>query len=421
MKRTFGLVVVMAAVYSLLFVQAQMHRMGGAVIAPHLGMELGIGAGQLGLIIGVMFLASAAAQPVSGVLLDRFGPVRAVAFMSPLAVVGMLLFAWADTVVSLTIARALIGAGFSCVVSGLYIFLLGWVDRKNFTTAAATMQAVAGTASVLVASTPLAVGLADWGRGPVFTTLAVMTVLMVTLVVLTVREGPKSGRSQRMPETVRQSFAGILRILSDRGYLWLAAFSVTAIGPAISVIGLLSGLYLRERFALDPTALGNAVLALLIALNLGGVIYGPLDRWSGRRKLVVAGGISIQILMLLSLSIMADVGFWPTLTLLVAFAAFSQLHALVIAQAQSLFGPELAGRAITTTNVFLVGGIFLFQLSSGLVHDLATGALGMSDADGFRLTFAVLACCQCVGLALYIRAPSPATPASSEPAQRPRG
>jgi MFS family permease len=405
----------MAAVYSLLFVQAQMHRMGGAVIAPHLGAELSLGTGELGLIIGVMFLASAVTQPVSGVLLDRFGPVRAVTYMTPLAVAGMLLFAWTDTVATLTLARAMIGAGFACVVSGLYVFLLGWVDRENFTTAAATIQALPGTASVFIASTPLAVGLAEVGRGPVFTTLAVVTVVVVVLVALSVREGPLSLRTQRAPQTVRQSFSGILTILSDRGYLWLAAFCVTAVGPAVSVIGLLSGIYLRERFGLDPTALGNTVLALLVALNLGGVIYGPLDRWSGRRKLVVAGGILIQIVMLATLAVAGELGFWATTSLLVAFAAFSQIHALVIAQAQSLFGPELAGRVITTTNLFLIGGIFLFQLSSGLAHDLFTGWFGMSNADGYRLTFAVLAGCQCLGLALYARAPtSPRTSSDSE-------
>ena len=51
------LVIAMAAVYSLLFVMAQMHRMGGAVIAPALAAELALNASDLGLIIGVMFLA----------------------------------------------------------------------------------------------------------------------------------------------------------------------------------------------------------------------------------------------------------------------------------------------------------------------------------------------------------------------------
>lgn len=408
MKRTFWLVVGMAGVYSLLFMQAQMHRMGGAVIAPHLGQELALGTGELGLIIGVMFMASAAAQPVSGVLLDRFGPVKAVSYMSPLAIIGMVLFATADSVLQLALARALIGAGFACVVSGLYVFLLGWVDRKNFTTAAATIQALPGTASVFVASTPLAVGLATLGREPVFLTLAATTLGFVVLVALTVREGPLSKRSQQKRQTVRESFAGIATILKDRGYLWLAVFSVSAIGPSFSVIGLLSGVYLQERFELEPTALGNAVFVLLIALNLGGVIYGPLDRWTGRRKLVVACGIGIQVIMLFVLAALGDeLGLWTTLWLLVAFAAFSQLHALVIAHAQSLFGSELAGRVITTTNLFMIGGIFIFQFASGLSHDLFTSVFNLSHTDGYRLTFAALAICQCIGLVLYRCAPIP--------------
>lgn len=252
MNRTFALVVGMAAVYSLLFVQAQMHRMGGAVIAPALSLELKLSASDLGLIIGTMFLASAATQPISGILLDRYGPVRAVAYMTPLAVGGMLIFAWTDSVTSLTIGRAMIGSGFGCVISGLYIFLLGWVDRKNFTTAAATIQALPGTASVFIASTPLAIMLAEVGRGPVFTGLAAMTVVIVGLVALTVREGPLSTRKTRTPETLRQSIAGIGMIIRQRRFMWLAAFSVTAIGPAISVIGLLSGVFCANGLGSIP-------------------------------------------------------------------------------------------------------------------------------------------------------------------------
>ena len=407
MNRTFALVVGMAAVYSLLFVQAQMHRMGGAVIAPALSLELKLSASDLGLIIGTMFLASAATQPISGILLDRFGPVRAVAYMTPLAVCGMLIFAWTDSVTSLTIGRAMIGSGFGCVISGLYIFLLGWVDRKNFTTAAATIQALPGTASVFIASTPLAIMLAEVGRGPVFTGLAAMTVVIVGLVALTVREGPLSTRKTRTPETLRQSIAGIGMIIRQRRFMWLAAFSVTAIGPAISVIGLLSGVFLRERFGLDTAQLGNTVLVLLIALNLGGVIYGPLDRWTGRRKMVVTGGIITQMVMLVALAALPGLGFWPTVVLLTAFASVSQVHALVVAHAQSLFGPELAGRVITTNNLFMIGGIFLFQMASGRAYDLFTHTFGASAEDGYRLTFIALAACQAIGLMFYSQAPNP--------------
>ncbi len=407
MNRTFALVVGMAAVYSLLFVMAQMHRMGGAVIAPALSLELSLSASDLGLIIGTMFLASAATQPISGILLDRFGPVRAVAYMSPLAVGGMLLFAWGDSVTTLTIGRAMIGSGFGCVISGLYIFLLGWVDRKNFTTAAATIQALPGTASVFIASTPLAIMLADVGRGPVFTGLAVMTVIIMGLVALTVREGPLSTRKTRTPETLHQSVGGILMIVQQRRFLWLAAFSVTAIGPAIAVIGLLSGVFLRERFGLETTQLGYTVMVLLIALNLGGVIYGPLDRWTGRRKLVVTGGILTQMAMLVALAVLPGLSFWPTVILLTAFASVSQVHALVVAHAQSLFGPELAGRVITTNNLFMIGGIFLFQMGSGQAFDLFTQDFGVSPDEGYRLTFAALAGCQLIGLLFYAKTPNP--------------
>lgn len=408
MKRIVWVVVGMAAIYSALFVQAQLHRMGGAVIAPHLALELGLGTADLGLVIGVMFIASAASQPIAGVLLDRFGPVIAVTYLAPLAIVGMVLFAWSESVTGLTFGRILIGAGFSCVVSGIYLFLLGWVEPKNFTTAAATIQAIPGSIAVLIASTPLAYGLATFGRGPVFMTLAVTSAVVIVLVAFSVKEGPLSDRAKRPKQSVRESFGGLSTILRTPSYIWLALFSLTALGPAFSVIGLLSGVYLRERFALDPVELGNAVLVLLVALNLGGVVYGPLDRWATHRKRVVSGGIVVQVTALSLLAALGGLSLWLTLGLLIVFAGASQLHALVIAHAQSLFPRDVAGRVITTTNLFMIGGIFLFQFLSGYAHEFFVIEWGLNAIESYRLTFAVLAVAQCVGILLYAKAPVPA-------------
>ena len=150
------------------------------------------------------------------------------------------------------------------------------------------------------------------------------------------------------------------------------------------------------------------MLVLLIALNLGGVIYGPLDRWTGRRKLVVSGGILTQITLLSLLAYFGSGGYFLTVGLLIAFASVSQLHALIIAHAQSLFAPELAGRVITTTNIFMIGGIFVFQAASGAAYDFYVHVMNASAVDGYRLTFVTLAACQLIGLALYSRTSVPA-------------
>ncbi len=213
--------------------------------------------------------------------------------------------------------------------------------KKNFTTAAALIQAIPGTIAVLLATAPLAVLLHDFGREPIFIGLALITSLVIVLVKLTVKEGPRSALREKEPETLAQSFGGIIMILGQRRFLLLAAFSITAIGPAIAVIGLLSGVYMRDRFDLNPQQVGTTVLALLIALNLGGVIYGPLDRWTGRRKVVVSSGVIAQVSLLLCLAALGNASYWTTLILLTAFAGVSQLHALIIAQGQNLF-PQIS-------------------------------------------------------------------------------
>lgn len=413
MSHSLRTAVGMTAVYSCLYVIVQLHRAGGAVIAPALTAELGLGGADLGLVIGIMFIASACTQPLTGVLLDRWGTVRTVCWLSVPAVTGTLLFAWSDSVLGLTVARWLIGAGFSCVVSGLFVFLMTWVSRENFTTAAALVMAIPGTLSVLVASTPLAVLLAEVGRGTVFVGVAVATVAVVICIRLVLREGPLSRRDEREPETFMQSVGALGGLFRNRGFLLLWAFGLTTLGPAFSLTGLWAGLYLRDLHGLEKASLGNAVFAMLVALNLGNVMYGPLDRWLGSRKKIVTGGIVVEAALFLVLAALPGLGLWPAVGLFVAIAAVSPLHVMVVAHAQSLFDARMAGRAITTINISLVGGVFVWQGLSGLIVEFFTLADGTVPEIGYRATFAALAGALLFGLVFYSRVPDPrAAPAA---------
>ena len=95
-------------------------RTVNAVLAGRLVEDLGLSAAQLGLITAAYFLIAAAAQLPLGFVLDWFGPRRVQSGCLLLAGIGALMFANAHDVVSLFVARGLIGLGVaSALLAGL--------------------------------------------------------------------------------------------------------------------------------------------------------------------------------------------------------------------------------------------------------------------------------------------------------------
>jgi sugar phosphate permease len=82
-----------------------------ALISGRLISDTGIGTADLGLLTSVYFLVFAAAQIPVGILLDRFGPRRVQSALLLVAAAGAGLFAMSSGLVSLAVARAMIGLG----------------------------------------------------------------------------------------------------------------------------------------------------------------------------------------------------------------------------------------------------------------------------------------------------------------------
>src|SRR5215210_6306561 len=87
------LVGALAAIYLV----SQFLRNSVGVIAPDLAAEIGLSAGDIGLLSSAFFFAFAAAQLPLGAAIDRYGPKRCMLVCAAIAVVGAIEFAIAIT------------------------------------------------------------------------------------------------------------------------------------------------------------------------------------------------------------------------------------------------------------------------------------------------------------------------------------
>ena len=70
----------------------------------------------------------------------------------------------------------------------------------------------------------------------------------------------------------------------------LAPVAFIMFSPAMILVGLWAGPFLRDLYGLDSAARGGVLFAMMGSVTAGLLAYGPLDRIFNTRKWVVVGG-----------------------------------------------------------------------------------------------------------------------------------
>jgi MFS family permease len=387
----------------LYLVFVQINRSGGAVMASELMAARAYNPTQIGTVMGSMFLASAVVQLPAGVLYDRLGPRVMLSALNVIAVAGLLLFAFADSVPGLTVGRTLIGIGHGTVIAGIYILAVTWVPAERVATVAAMVIGLAGGIGALLATTPLALVLTQLGFAGTFATLGALTLAFSFAIFLVVRDTPGTGDAghARAIEGIGESLRGLREVASDRNLWPIYIMGSCFTAPFLTVGGLWAGPYLRDVYGLSNTQSSYVLLAMMTALYLGYVAYGPLDRVFNSRKWVVLGGVGGMLVCLLSLSALPDLPLIAVVPLLVAFSLCSPFFVTLAAHCRGFVPVERVGRALACINLMGLVSVFIMQVAAGaLVEGVANGD-GEVAGTGYRLVFAMVALVLLVTGAIY--------------------
>jgi predicted MFS family arabinose efflux permease len=391
-------------VAGLLLVTAQMHRFGGGVIAAEMHRVFGLGAGEIGLVMGAMPLASAVVQVPMGLAFDRFGTRKTVSTTTLVALLGTVVLALAAGAPGLALGRFLIGMGLSAVVTGLLLLTMRRAPPERYASVAATVMATASMAGGLVATVPLGFFLQSAGWTPTFLGIALITLAVIGLCFMVLRDGPPGSEARgKRPESLAESLRGLLAVLADGDVRRIMAMATCVIAPFMCVGGLWAGPYLQVVHGLDPVEASWVLLGMITAANIGTLLYGPLDRWLGSRRKVVLGGAAATMTMLAALALWPAPGLWLAIVMFLLFAVVTQFYVMLTAHSRGFVPIERTGRVFTTINLFALGSAFLAQWLTGLLVALPGGGLGTET--GFRLAFGFLALMLLGAILVYRPAP----------------
>ena len=389
----------------LYLVVVQINRSGGAVMASELMSSRGYRPTEVGAIMGSMFLASAVVQLPAGVLYDRHGPRVMLSAMNLIAVVGLILFAFAASVPGLTLGRSLIGLGHGTVIAGIYLLAVAWVPVDRVATVTATVIGMAGGLGALLSTTPLALTLGQFGFTPTFAILAILTLTFSAAIFLMVRDQPdaRDRRDPRTVESIWQSLRGLWEVASDRNLLPIYIMGSCFTAPFLTIGGLWAGPYLRDVYALDNTQSSFVLLVMMLALYLGYMAYGPMDRIFNSRKWVVLGGVAGMLLCLLPLALVPELPLILVVPLLVVFAFCSPFFVTLAAHCRGFVPVNRVGRAIACINLMGLVNVFVLQALAGVLVEGVTGTGAEATANGYRSVFAMVAVVLIVTGSVYTR------------------
>jgi MFS family permease len=352
-----------------------------ALIAVPLTSDLGLGAGDLGLLTSAYFLTFAAAQIPIGVLLDRYGPRRIQSTLLVAAAAGAALFAASDNFLLLLAGRALMGLGVAAALTAGLKALVLWFPRDRVPLLNGLMIML-GALGAVTATSPADLLLVSIGWRRLFGLFAAATAGCAVIVYLVVPESASAASSAAK--------VGLKKVYTDPGFWRLAPLSATSIGTAWALHGLWAAQWLTDVESLNRTAVVWHLFVMAVAVSVGALLFGVAAGQLRRR------GIGPQALLgvVATISIAAQLALilrWPlpSYFLWAIVAAVGAATVLSYAVLAEHFPKELAGRANGLLNFFHIGAAFLVQSATGLVLQLWTPDAGHYPEIAYQTAFAL--------------------------------
>lgn len=365
-----------------------------ATLAPEFSAELGLTAGDLGLLAGAYFFGFAAMQLPMGHALDRHGPRRVLLALMALAVLGCVAFALARSFVTLTLARTLIGVGVSaCLMAPMTAFRhrLGPAAQLR----ANSWMLMTGSLGMLASTLPVQWLLPAFGwRGLFWCLAALFAVAMVALRVFV--------PADPVPHPAGRDGAGYAQVFRHPVFIAYAPLAVFSYGGMIAVQSLWAGPWLVQVAGRTPGEAAQGLfginLAMLAAFMAWGVITPRLQArgWSTAR--LIARGMPLSLAVLALACILGPGAGAPVLALFCVATTVVSLSQPAVGMA---FAAPVAGRALSAYNLLIFAGVFALQWGIGLAVDRFRAA-GWEVVSAYRGAFALLVACQALAYLWFL-------------------
>ncbi len=380
------------------FAMSQAFRTAAAVMAAPLQQAFGLSPRQLGVFAGAFHFAFGGLQLLMGTSIDLWGTRRTVLAAFPLAVVGPVVTATADSYAGLIAGQVLTGIGCAPAFLACTVFISRRFPSDRYASVNGAALGI-GSVGLLLTGTPLAWVIQAWGWRAGYLAMAACAALAWLAILLRVREDPPAhpgGRPSLLAEL--RGWGELFRLPHTWGIIGLALFTYASF---LSLRGLWLGPLLIDRHGFSLVAAGHAALAISVLGIVAPALFGRWDPRAARRRRWLLG-YTLACAALFGL-LALPLGAWSDVTLSLAVGFVSGYMVMQYADVRAAYPAAMTGRAMALFTMAMFMGVALMQSFTGWVASLASSR----GAEPYAAVMGAIALLLVLGAALFRLLPQP--------------
>ena len=375
--------IIIFCVFAFGFFISNLLRSITATLTPVLTSEFDLTAGNLGLLAGGYFLGFSLMQIPAGLLLDKHGPKKVVAYLLLIALVSTISFAFAKSFTGLLISRFFIGVGVAACLMGPLTGYRVWFEDKYQQRANSWMLMVASFGFV-ISTIPVQILLPVIGWRFIFLLISILILLSIILILVFAPSWNTNIQNQSI-----QKKSNLSDVWKNKFFISLVPLAFLNYGGVQAIQTLWAGPWMLNVAGYTPlesaTGLFWINITMLFAFMFWGYILPKLSSLGIDSIKIVKIGLPISYIILFCIIIMGQKAGATMFT----FYILSSIVLSLTQPALALSFPQnLAGKSLTSLNVFIHSGTFFVQWSIGLLIDLSR-KMGADTITSYKISFSI--------------------------------
>ena len=357
-----------------------------ATLTPVLTSEFDLSAGNLGLLAGGYFLGFSLMQIPAGLLLDKYGPKKVVAYLLLIALVSTISFAFAKSFTGLLISRFFIGVGVAACLMGPLTGYRVWFEDKYQQRANSWMLMVASFGFV-ISTLPVQILLPVIGWRSIFLIISILILLSIILILIFAPSWNNNVQNQNIQRA--ESTGRLSDVWKNKFFISLIPLAFLNYGGVQAIQTLWAGPWMLNVAGYSPlesaTGLFWINIIMLFAFMFWGYILPKFSSLGIDSMKIVKIGLPISYIVLFCIIIMGQKAGAMMFTLYILSSIVLSLTQPALALS---FPHNLAGKSLTSLNVFIHSGTFFVQWGIGLLIDLSKN-MGANIITSYKISLSI--------------------------------
>jgi MFS family permease len=378
--------IIIFCVFAFGFFISNLLRSITATLTPVLTSEFDLTAGNLGLLAGGYFLGFSLMQIPAGLLLDKYGPKKVVAYLLLIALVSTISFAFAKSFTGLLISRFFIGVGVAACLMGPLTGYRVWFEDKYQQRANSWMLMVASFGFV-ISTLPVQILLPVIGWRSIFLIISILILLSIVLILVFASSWNNNVQNQNIQSA--ESTGRLSDVWKNKFFISLIPLAFLNYGGVQAIQTLWAGPWMLNVAGYSPlesaTGLFWINIIMLFAFMFWGYILPKFSSLGIDSMKIVKIGLPISYIVLFCIIIMGQKAGAMMFTLYILSSIVLSLTQPALALS---FPQNLAGKSLTSLNVFIHSGTFFVQWGIGLLIDLSKN-MGANIITSYKISLSI--------------------------------